>query len=357
LLTDFSIKERKTSAKGVLSALQPFYSGSASFNGSRAILKQNWEHVNVKGVFREGLGNFDDPMKLFSDFQSERKKVGVHLNHASEITNTRCLFFGSEGDVDSKEKGAAARIKFRNNNHWFIGGSYTYREGLESAADSSQSRNHAMAVDTHLSITEELAVVLEIAHTSDTEKQEDCGHLASVKYDTGDLKFSTGYIDLGEGFKAPFADPLHHISSDARGLDTSIDYVKSEPIGLLENPAITLGFINLNRHSDDRKARELDASLRFGIGKRDTFFVSWFGQEEGNTRTQTFRGNAERNWNERWASRLQVSHSISNLTRSWRLTFDTDWRRESDSARVSIEWILREMDTSRLSPLGGKPAS
>ena len=350
LLTDFTFKEKNTRAKGVLSVLQPFYSGSTSFNGSRALLEQDWENIKIKGVFREGLGNFDDPMKLFSDFQSERKKAGVHLNYTSGAIDTRCLCFGSEGDVDSKEQGAAARIKLGKKSLWHLGGSYTYREAFEAVANGNRRRSHAMGVDTRLYMTEELAFVAETVHTSDSEKKEDDGYVASIQYGAGGLTFSGGYIDLGEEFEAPFADPLHHINSDARGMDTRLDYVRPESIGFFKNPAITMGFFDLNRHSDDQKVREMDASLRFGIGERDTFYISWFGQEEGSTHNQTFRGNAERKWDKWWTSRLQVNHSISNFTQTWRLTLDTDWKREIDSVRIAAEWIQREMDTSLLSP-------
>jgi len=350
LLADFAFKEEQRRAKGVLSVLQPFYEGPTSFNGSRALVEQGWNHGKVKGVFREGLGNFDDPMKLFSDFQSERKKAGMHLDYNNEEFNSRCLFFGAEGDVDSQEQGAAVRMKLGNQHRWQLGASYTFREAMVPTADNTRFWNHATAADLRLPVTEELAMVMEVVHTSDSEQKDDDGYVATAHYDRGNLRFSGGYIDLGENFSAPFADPLHHVSEDARGLDASVDYSMSSPLGYLENPAVTLGYFDLERHSDNQKIREMDASLRFGIGPKDTFFISWFGQEEGSNSNHTIRGNAEHKWNAMWASRLQANHSFADMNRTWRFALDTSCRRKTGSARLALEWIKREIDTSRLSP-------
>jgi len=346
-----SADSEQTSTKGVLSVLQPFYSGSTSFNGSRALLEQNSNHGKLKGVFRESLGNFDDPMKLFSDFKSERKKAGVQLNYATGALDTSCLFFGTEGDVDSEEQGAAVRIKLEDNKLWQLGSSYTYREGLAAEKNGTLSENHAIALDLRVPFTGELALIAETAHTSDSEKKEDDGYITAIRYDTGNFRFSGGYIDLGQAFDAPFADPVYQISTDARGIDTSLDFTRSAPMYFIQNLAMTLGFVDLKRHSDDQKVREVDTSLRFNIGKRNTFFLSWFGQEEGRDRTDTFRGSAEYKWNDLWSSRLQANHATSNFSRSWRFTLDTAWRQFSHSARLAAEWLKREIDTSRLSPI------
>ncbi len=350
LLADFSLKKEKRRAKGVLSVRQPFYDGSTSFSGSRARLEQRWRGGKAKGVFREGLGNFDDPMKLFSDFQSERKKAGLHLDHSAGDFDSRCLVFGTEGDVDSKEQGAAARMKYGNKERWQLGTSYTFREALMPADYKKRSRNQAIAADFRIPVSGSLALVMEAAHTSDSEKKNDDGYVTTAVYDAGRLRFSGGYIDMGKDFTATFADPLHHVAGDARGLDTSFDYSMASPLGYLNNPAVTLSFFDMQRHSDDTKFREMDVSLRFGVGQKDTFFISWFGQEEGSRSNHTLRGNAEHKWNAMWSSRLQANHAFADLNRTWRFTLDTTRREKKGYARLAAEWIKREIDTSRLSP-------
>ena len=350
LLADFSLKDENRQAEGVLSVLQPFYGGSTSYNGSRGLLEQRWHGGKVKGIFREGLGNFDDPMKLFSDFQSERKKTGLYLDHTAGDFDSRCLVFGTEGDVDSKEQGAAARMKYGNKERWQLGASYTFRDALMPDSYKTRSWNHAIATDFRIHIIESLALVMEMAHTSDSEKEGGDSYVATAVYDTGRLRFSGGYIDMGEDFTAPFADPLHHVTSDARGVDTSVDYSMVSPLWHLNNLAVTLGFYDLKRYSDESKVREIDASARFGVGRKDTFFLSWFGREEDFLSNQTIRGNAEHKWNELWSSRLQANHSFADLNRTWRFTLDATRREKKGYARLAAEWIKREIDTSRLSP-------
>jgi hypothetical protein len=351
LLVDFSHRNKTRSAIGVLSVLKPFYDGPTSYNGSRAKLEQAWRDAKVKGVFREGLGNFDDPMKLFSDFQSERKKTGLHLNYNRGYLNSKWLVFGTEGDVDTQEQGAAVRLKLKNQKPWQLGFSYTYREAMVPETYNIRSWNHAIATDVRFPINSELSLIMELVQTSDLEAKEGDGALATVVYDMEALRFSGGYIDLGESFSAPFADPLHHVSQDARGVDARLDLSLASQIGYIESPSVTLGFFDLRRYSDQQKIREIDVSLRFSAGQKRKFFFSWFGREDGSALNHTIRGNVEHKWNARWASRFQANHSYTDFNRTWRYTLDTSCREKADFSRLSAEWIKREIDIARLSPL------
>jgi hypothetical protein len=191
---------------------------------------------------------------------------------------------------------------------------------------------------------------MEYIHTEDTEKSSDNGYTAIASYDQGRLRLSTGYIDLGEDFAADFADPLHGITSDARGFEASADYALPTTWRFLQNPIFTARFFDLKRHSDDEKVREIDTSLRFAIGERDTFFINWYGQENEDGTTHTFLGTATHQWNPRWATILQTNYIDAEGSGTWRFTLDTTYRREAQTARMALEWIRRTIDASTLSP-------
>jgi hypothetical protein len=78
--TRFSYADDNRRADGVLSVIDTYPGGDANYDASQAFAEQRWGNGRIKGVFREGLGSFDDPIKLFSDFKSERKKFGFRVD-------------------------------------------------------------------------------------------------------------------------------------------------------------------------------------------------------------------------------------------------------------------------------------
>jgi hypothetical protein len=207
-----------------------------------------------------------------------------------------------------------------------------------------------MAADLRLPIGEPLDLLLEFVHTEDSEKSSDNGYTTMIAYDRGRMRFSAGYIDLGEDFAADFADPLNGISRDARGIEAGFDYALPSPWRLLRSPIVTLRMFDLKRRSDDERVSEIDTSLRFGVSERDTFFLNWYGQENEAGRTHTFLGTATHGWNPWWSSSLQVNRIDADDSSTWRFTLDTAYRREAQTARAALEWIRRTIDPSALAP-------
>jgi hypothetical protein len=109
-------------------------------------------------------------------------------------------------------------------------------------------------------------------------------------------------------------------------------------------------FFDLKRSSDDETVREMDVSLRFAAGNRNSFFLNWYGQEDENGTTNTFLGTATHQWNAWWSSSLQVNRIDADDSGTWRFTLDTAYRREEHNARAALEWIRRTIDASTLSP-------
>ncbi|MBL0714359.1 MAG: hypothetical protein JJV98_11725 [Desulfosarcina sp.] len=301
----------------VFSAIKPFYEGEANYDGSHAMFEQHWGSGRLAGVFRDGLGSFDDPMKLFSDFKSERKKYGFKLEQSQGAAGTNALIFRSEGDVNTNEQGAAARVFYGHDDSWRVGSSYTYRKGRGTNRQGN-SRNHAMALDVRLPVRETVAIVAESVRTSDSLLNNDFGYVVSAEYDYGPLRISNGFIDLGENFKAPFADPLRHVRGDVRGLEATLDYTMTESLYFLTTPALAMSYFDLKRHSDNERIREIDASLRFGLGAHDSIFLSWFGRAESGGDNHSFLGSLNHQWDDVWSSHLEGYYTFMSKNRTWR---------------------------------------
>jgi hypothetical protein len=348
--TQFSYADDNRRADGVLSVIDTYPGGDANYDASQAFAEQRWGNGRIKGVFREGLGSFDDPIKLFSDFKSERKKFGFRVDQGLGALQATGLAYTTEGDVDTEESGAAARLRYGEEDSWQLGGGFTHREDLLPDGSDDRYRNQAMAADLRVPILEPLTLSVEFIHTEDSEKSSDNGYTAIAAYDQGRLRLSAGYIDLGEDFAADFADPLHGVTSDARGIEASADYSVPSTWRYVRNPIITMRVFDLKRHNDDETVREIDTSLRFAIGERDTFFLSWYGQENEDGTTHTFLGTATHQWNPWWATSLQTNYIDAEDSGTLRFTLDTTYHREEQTARLALEWIRRTIDASVLSP-------
>ena len=348
--TRFFYADDNSQVDGVFGAIDTYPGGDTNYDASQAFAEQRWESGKVKGVFREGLGAFDDPIKLFSDFKSERKKFGFRLDQTLGALQTTGLAYASEGDVDTEGSGAAARLRYGEEDSWQLGFGFTHREAVLVDGSDDRYRNQAMATDLRVPIFAPLTLFMEFVHTEDSQKSSGNGYTAIAAYDRGRLRLSAGYIDLGEDFAADFADPLHGITSDARGIEASGDYSLPSPWRFFKNPILTARFFDLKRHSDDETVREIDASVRFTIGERDTFYLNWYGQENQGGTTNTFLGTATHQWNPWWTSSLQINQTDADVSGTWRFTLDTIFHREVHTARMALEYIRRTVDASVLSP-------
>jgi hypothetical protein len=254
--------------------------------------------------------------------------------------------------VDTEGSGAAARLRYGEEDRPLAIGGLALPTGRPCCLNGSADRyrNQAMAADLRVPILEPLTLSVEFIHTEDSEKSSDNGYTAIAAYDQGRLRLSAGYIDLGEDFAADFADPLHGVTSDARGIEASADYSVPSTWRYVRNPIITMRVFDLKRHNDDETVREIDTSLRFAIGERDTFFLSWYGQENEDGTTHTFLGTATHQWNPWWATSLQTNYIDAEDSGTLRFTLDTTYHREEQTARLALEWIRRTIDASVLSP-------
>ena len=348
--TRFSYADDTRRADGILDAIDTYPGGDTNYDASQAYAEQRWAKGRIKGVFRDSLGDFEDPIKLFSDYKSARKKFGFRADQGAGAWQATGLAFTTEGDVDTEASGSAVRLRFGEDGGWRWGAGFTHQEARLGDDSDERYRNQAMATDLQLPIIEPLTLSVEYVHTEDTVKGSDNGYTALVAWDQGRLRLSGGYIDLGEDFFADFADPLHGVTTDARGIEAGADVVLPSAGQFFKNPIFTMRFFDLRRHSNDETQREMDASLRFAAGERDTFFLNWYGQENDDGTTHTFLGTATHQWSPWWASSLQVNRVDAEGSGTWRFTLDTAYRREEQTARVALEWIRRSIDAATLSP-------
>jgi hypothetical protein len=106
----------------------------------------------------------------------------------------------------------------------------------------------------------------------------------------------------------------------------------------------------MKRQSTDSRLKEGDASLRVGLGKKDTLLFNWFGREDGENRTNSMVFSESHIWNQNWTSTLQANTTRTRLSESWRWMADTSFRKDGLYVRMALERIRRIIETSRESP-------
>lgn len=359
LRTDFQYETENSSSKGVVAAIKDFNGNKATFNGTQANFEQRWTGGKVKGVFRDSLGNFDDPLQLFSDFKTERNKLGINAGQTVGNLNALATLFTSEGEVDSKEQGGAARIYYATNHDLKIGVSYTLRRAVQdedetdttlNSDDESRKTEHAYGVDLQIPLFESFLILTEFIGTEDQDSENDTGYIIKGEYDFGQLRLAAGYINLGEKFSAPFSDPLRGVESDAAGLEASVDYFVAHPVIFLRDISASVRYHALTQHSNDEKIQEVDSSLRFGLGEKDTLFFNLFKNEDEYGSNLSTIGSLSHNWNKQWSTSLRTNLSETESSNSVRVSLDTSYKIDDRSARFEIDWMEREIDQSTLSP-------
>ncbi len=335
-------------AEGVFSMRRP-HGGSPTYEGSSAMAEKNWEDGRLRGVFRQGLGNFDDPMKLFSDFRTERKKTGVRVDHDFGRAEVSLLGFAAEGNIDGNEQGGAFRLGLEGPWKTRAGITLTGRRSLPEEGDS-RTRERAGAMDLAVPLHETTELQFQAVATRDSSGVGDTGSLVRIEHDSGNLRASAGYYDLGEGFSAPFSDPIRRVSSDARGVVAGVDVLHPKTLWAFSSVACSFRGFSLKRWSSGESLREGDASLRLRLAKSDSILFRWLGREEGEQRTNTLMGTGRHAWNDTWSSSLQINTTSSAFSKTWRWRVDTSYQKDGRLFRVALERVRRVIETSSDSP-------
>ena len=349
LRTGVEYRDEQLTTRAVFQGIRDYDGSAATFDGSQAMAEKRWDSGRIKGVFRDNLGSFQDPLQLFSDFRTERNKAGASIVQTLGMARIAGLLFTSEGEVDSEERGGAVRLSYGDERSWLVGTSFTYREGRDSAF-SDRNASRTLAMDLRCPLSDALALAAEVVTTEDEQLGSDYGGVIRAEYDLGTLRFSAGYISLGENFRADFSDPLRQVYSDARGIDASIDYFRQRPIWSFNSLSATLRFFSLSRPSDDSEVREIDGSLRFGVGIDDSYFLSLFHRDDEFGTNSNYLANVTHDWNETWSNLVQVNYSETDTSDTLRLTFNTMYTSSDFDGRLSVEWTRRAIDYSRFSP-------
>jgi hypothetical protein len=342
-------------AEGVFSMNRPYGNGMAfqpeddCFSGSWALAEQRWLGGKLRAVFRESLGSLGDPLRLFSDFRSERNKVGTRIDQRYGWLELSALGFFSDRDVESKEKGIAGRMSFGPKNGVQLGVNYAQRRAI-SSQDGRSGTSEALSSDLRIPAWGLFDILMECAGTEDHSGKRATGYLMRIQHDSDDLRISGGFIDLGEYFSADFSDPLHGVIRDARGIEFDADYLRREPFWMIRNAAMGMRCSFLRRPSSGERVNEVDLSLRAWVGQKGMAFFNWFAAKDGPYENQSLLFSLQHRWNSRYSSSIRGNFATTGSSHTRHLLTETTLKEGKRSYRLSLEWIRRAIEGDFDSP-------
>ena len=317
------------------------YSAETSYNGTQAWAEQRWQGGKLKGVFRQSLGKFDDPMQLFNDFRTERNKFGLRAEHHKNWLDIVVLTFDTEGDVDTEERGMAGRMTMSPAKDLKFGMSYTNRNSIP-LSQSHRETSSALAFDLQFPITQQTIFLAEIVRTEDITGVHDEGYVIKTKHNSETLQIAAGYFDLGESFGADYANPIRQIRLNGKGVDANLDYRHRTPLWGFRNITLAWRGYLMERHSDGTNIRESDCSLRGHFGHKDSLLLSWLGHHEDDNHFRNVMFSNRHKWNKKWSSTIQVNNNSTDTNESWRYSLDTTLWQQQNSHRLTAELIRRK---------------
>jgi hypothetical protein len=335
-------------AEGLFSMRRP-YSREADYDGSQALVEKRWTHGRLRGAFRQSLGNFDDPMKLFSDFRTARKKVGVRMDQRCGGLALSAVGYGAEGDVDAEEKGLAGRITCGWPQGWRMGLNYTESRAIPPGRTSHRT-NTVVAGELRVPLRDHGSIKAEYAATRNVDSRRDHGFLAQAEYERRGFRLSGGYVHLGEQFYAAYADPLRGVRQDAHGGLVNIDYYRPVPLWKLKKLGGRFRAYVLQRPSNGDRIDEADGTVRFTVGERDDFLVHLYYRKEGHAHNDSYIWTGHHRWNAIWGSSLQVHYTGTQTSHTWRALLGVSARRKPYFCRLALERIRRVIEESSESP-------
>ncbi len=315
--------------------------GNADLKGSSAEVQRNWSSGKAQAIFRRDLGEFNDPMTLYSGYLSERKKYGGRLDQTFNMINFSLLGYDSEKGVDSDEKGAAGRLTIGDRDGWCVGATWIYKNAMDRFVDEKESAAD-IAMDIGIPITADFRILGEAVRSRNIRQENDHGWYIGGGYDNGSLRANAGYIYLGEDYEAPFADTLRKTDRDVQGFDGDLDYSSHTPVGPFRSIAISARMSFLKRISINENVIDTDGSVRFRIGSQDAFLLSTLYYDDDIANQLNLRSSYTHDWNREFYSGLESSFSRSPGNRFYRAKVDTGFRNEILNWRIALEGLRNE---------------
>lgn len=318
-------------------------------NELRAVLEgigtngRSWDTVNSRAsylhkgtplgyqlVWRDSLGDFDDPLQLFTDWKVDRAKSGVRLFLDTQSVKAAALGLASPS-LD--ERGYAGRLRASPFTGAWIGVTHAGR----SIDAGGRMLNMATALDTEVRISRALQFRAEYSFSNDSAThQSGDAKRAEFFYTDSVAKLNIGYQDVGSSFKADYAYLKY--GTDAKGPDVELMLLLPWNTQALSRPTVQFSYARMESSAVPKTTDDFRANLRA------TLFRKWNIMLDGSVLAVDDHSGGLSDTAKSAQARVEYTYDRKNLFRVMERLAETQGSRSTDT-RIEHEYRIAS-DTS-----------
>jgi len=324
--------------------------GIENGDSSYALYQRFWNKGSADLVYRQSLGSFNDPLRLFSDFRSQNDKLGARIQQQFSVGQLTLL--GYEGQGLGEETGSALRWQGNLTDTLKYGVGVTYRNN-DSAQNQSTSNNvSGFDLDWQPSKKHRVAAQYVITSTDDDNTVSTAidgngqGSRITWHYtgETG-LRASLGYLNLSSNYNAVLSDPGDQIRTNAEGPELTLNYFKPQTdTDWLKDIAVGLRAFSYSRDNNESDTKQVDVITQVSV-KDVRLSGNYRRRDESDNVTTTLLLSEQHKWTKDWRGGVQYSRIKTSGTSTQRMLVSGSTGTSSRSHRLGLE-IGRRTGTS-----------
>ncbi len=316
--------------------------GIENGDSSYALYQRFWDKGSADFVYRQSLGFFNDPLRLFSDFRSQNDKLGARVQQ--QFSAGKLTLLGYEGQGLGTETGNAARWQGKITDTLKYGVGFTYRNSR--ANQSGSISNNASGFDLDWQPSKRHRVAAQYVGTS---TDDNTGSTSAIDgngqgsrltwYYTGEtgLRASLGYLNLSPNYNAALSDPGDQIRTNAKGPELTVNYFQPQTDSeWFKDVAIGLRAFSYKRDKNEPDTKQVDIITQVLI-KKVRVSGNFRRRDQSNNVTTTFLLSEQHKWTDNWRGGVQYTRIKTSGTTTQRMLISGSTGTINRSHRLGLE--------------------
>jgi len=333
--------------------------GIENGDSSYALYQRFWDKGSADFVYRQSLGFFNDPLRLFSDFRSQNDKLGARVQQ--QFSAGQLTLLGYDGQGLGKETGSAARWQGKITESLKYGVGLTHRNNRTTQNINTTNNVSGFDLDWQPSKNHRVAAQYVVTSTDD-----DTGAISTIDgngqgsrliwYYAGEtgLRASLGYLNLSSNYNAVLSDPGDQIRTNAKGPELTINYFQPQTDSdWFKDIAIGLRAFSYERDNNEPDTKQFDVITQ-ALVKDVRVSGNYRRRDESNNVTTTLLLSEQHKWTDDWrggvqytriktsgttTQRMLISGSTGTINRSHRLGLEIGHRSGASLADGSVDEV------------------
>jgi hypothetical protein len=249
-----------------------------------AAYKASGEKYGYLASFRDTIGEFDDPMKLFTDWKADRSKTGGKVYMNTEKLKAEAI--GLVTPTPNGEKGYGGRVKYLPVGFLQIGATHAGRSYALPSNAETEVCNNATAADAIISIGKDKTIKAEYAESNDTgTSTKDRASRIEAAYNGQIIRFNAGWQEVGKDFKADYAYLKY--GSDVKGPDAEAMLIVPFDTFVLSRPVLSVSGSHIDNIANTKTTDDLRGNFRASLFRKLNVnldgYLNYVSDREGST--------------------------------------------------------------------------